>query len=365
MRPATRDGARVNSINLQELIEEPESGRFQIRLLVLLCCFMCVEGYDMQVVGFAAPAMIKAFHASKVAFGVVFSSALLGFVLGSFLIGNVDAVLGRKNVIIGGLLMFGILTLAVAAAASVRELILLRVLSGIGMGAAAPNAVALMADYGSMRRRIFFVCLLYLGYTGGASAAGVIAAQLVPDLGWRSVFVLGGCLSLAVAAVLALGLHESVKLMVLRAQQLGAPTPRRVVAILRRLRPDLAIRDDVRINIGGEEIRPGTPARHLFTEGRAFITLFLWIDGIGNNLTHYFLSSWLPTILATNGIGLSKAIFAGATLQLMGAAGSLFTGFAIDRFGPVALAVLLAVGVPCVAALGYVDHSALEHDFFR
>jgi MFS transporter, AAHS family, 4-hydroxybenzoate transporter len=58
------------------LIEGQRFGRFQIGLIFWICAFMLIEGYDMQVVGYAAPAIIKAWHSDKAAFGVVFSAGL-------------------------------------------------------------------------------------------------------------------------------------------------------------------------------------------------------------------------------------------------------------------------------------------------
>jgi AAHS family 4-hydroxybenzoate transporter-like MFS transporter len=349
----------LKSINLSDFVDQPASSGYQIMLLILLCSFMFVEGYDMQVLSYAAPAMIKTFHASKKDFGFVFSSTLIGFVAGSFLIGSFDTIFGRRPVIIAGLLAFGVLTLTTAEAGNIPEIIFLRGLGGLGMGAAAPNAVALMADYGSTRRRTLFVCMLYLGYTGGAAAGGFIASKLIPELGWRSVFVCGGIGSMAVAAMHLLWLPESVKLMALRSQQQGKRPPDKLIATLRRLRPDLEIADDARVIVPGEKIPPGTHALHLFTNGNGLISVLLWFDGVGNNLTHYFLSSWLPTVLMISGVGMTKAILAGGVFQFMGAVGSLFIGFALDRFGPIALAFLLALGVPFVIALGHIGGSEI------
>jgi len=71
------------SVDVGALIEGQKFGRFQTGLMFWICVFMLIEGYDMQVVGYAAPAIIKAWHSDKAAFGAVFGAGLGGFMLGA------------------------------------------------------------------------------------------------------------------------------------------------------------------------------------------------------------------------------------------------------------------------------------------
>ena len=93
---------KVASIDVGDLIEGQRFGRFQAGLMFWICAFMLIEGYDMQVVGYAAPAIIKAWHSDKAAFGAVFGAGLGGFMLGATLLGNFGDRFGRKHVIVAG-----------------------------------------------------------------------------------------------------------------------------------------------------------------------------------------------------------------------------------------------------------------------
>lgn len=338
-------------VNLRELLDDPASARFQRLLILLLCCFMCVEGYDMQVLGYAAPAMIKALHTSKSGLGVVFGGAMFGFMIGAFVIGNLGDTVGRKKAIIGGLVVFGLFTLGTSFATTIPELLITRTLAGIGLGGAVPNAVALMAEYAPSKRRTFSVAVLYIGYTIGSATGGVIAARMIPVEGWPSVFILGGVMPLLVALLLLGTLPESVRFLALRGKR-----PEQVLGLLRRIRPDLSFPAGTTI-AAEEEVRPGIPAKHLFTEGRALISILLWVGAIGNMMTHHFMTSWLPTALNSGGLPLSTSIIATAVMQALGAFGSLFIGYAVDRVGVMALAGLLILGVPCVIGLGHLNGS--------
>jgi MFS transporter, AAHS family, 4-hydroxybenzoate transporter len=341
----------LESINLSELMEAQASVRFQYMMLVLLCCFMAVEGYDMLVLGYAAPAMIKAFHASKPAFGIVFGSAMFGFMVGALLIGTVGDKLGRKTAVVGGLCTFGAFNIAITCAPNITILTILCMLAGVGLGGAVPNAIALMVEYSPKHRRTVYVCLLYIGYNIGAALTGYLAARLVPTYGWKSVFILGGILPLTVALLLSLTLPESLHFLTLSHRSSA-----KIKILLRRIRPDLRISENTRIFMS-EETRKGVPVKHLFTEERAAMSLLLWTGAIGTMMTEHFITSWLPLILTTSGIGMSKAITASAILLTVGPLGSIFIGFAMARFGSIALAVLLAFGVPCVIGLGHVGYS--------
>src|SRR5262245_20751200 len=184
--------ANAGAADVGKLIEEQKFGRFQAWLMFWICAFMFIEGYDMQVIGYAAPAIIEAWHSGKAEFGVVFGAGLGGFMFGATLLGNLGDKVGRKRMIIAGALLFGLFTLACAFADGLNTLLVFRVIAGVGLGGLIPNAIALMAEYSPSRVRATRVGLMFVGYTAGSALGGFIAAQLIPAYGWPSVFILGG-----------------------------------------------------------------------------------------------------------------------------------------------------------------------------
>jgi len=335
-------------IDVGALIEGQAFGRFQAGLMFWICAFMFIEGYDMQVVGYAAPAIIKAWHSDKAAFGGVFGAGLGGFMLGATVLGNMGDRLGRKRMIVAGSLLFGLFTLASAYATSLTELLVLRTVAGLGLGGSIPNAIALMTEYAPARVRATRVGIMFIGYTVGSALGGVIAAQLMPAYGWPSVFVVGGVLPLVIGVLSIFVLPESVRFLMVKRGRMDLVLP-----LLRQVRPDLALRDDATFSLN-EEQQPGLPVKQLFAGARASMTSLLWLAYAANMVSLHFLTSWLPTVIADSGVPLAHAVIATALLQAGGGVGSLIVGRLLDRIGTLGIVAAFLVAVPCVAALGHV-----------
>src|SRR5277367_4434741 len=135
------------TIDVGEVIENSRLGWFHIAVLLNTCMVMFIEGYDMQVTSYAAPAIIKAWHLTNAYFGPVFGFGLFGYLLGGTALGHFGDRFGRKKVIVGGSLFFGIFTLAAAYATSLTGLLVLRFVAGVGIGASIPAAIALAVEY--------------------------------------------------------------------------------------------------------------------------------------------------------------------------------------------------------------------------
>jgi AAHS family 4-hydroxybenzoate transporter-like MFS transporter len=335
-------------VDVGRLIEEQTFGRFQIGLLFWICAFMFIDGYDMQVVGYAAPAIIKAWHSDKAAFGTVFGAGLVGFMLGATLLGNLGDRFGRKIMIVTGALLFGAFTLACAFAQDLTSLLVLRAIAGIGLGGSIPNAIALMTEYAPSRVRATRVGIMFIGYSIGSALGGVIAAQFIPAYGWPSVFVIGGVLPIMLACALALTLPESARFLMLRRDRIDLMLP-----LLRRVRPDLDLPLGTPLVVQ-ETKQDNMPVKQLFTGGRGPMTLLLWLGYAANMVSLHFLTSWLPTVVADSGVPLAHAVIATALLQAGGAVGSLVVGSLVDRIGPIGIVAAFLLAVPCVAGLGHV-----------
>ncbi len=207
---------RTGEIDISELIEGQRLGLYQISIMVLLGAIMFFDGYDMQVLGYAAPALLKAWHIEKAAFGLAFGAGMTGFMLGATLLGQLGDRFGRKKMILGGALLFGASTAASGLATTLNALFLLRFVAGIGMGGTVPNAIALSAEFAPVKKRATKVSTMYVGYTLGSALSGFIAARYIPLYGWPSVFYIGGITPLLLVPVLALGLPESLRFLALK-----------------------------------------------------------------------------------------------------------------------------------------------------
>ncbi len=324
-------------------------GRSAFATLILLTCsaVMVVEGYDAQVVAYAAPAIIRAWHIDRSAFGPVFGASLFGYMVGATVLSGASDRFGRRRVIAASNLVFALFTLASAFATTITGLLSFRFLAGLGLGCSIPATIALAVEFAPEQRRSFRVSLLFVGYTVGAALGGVVAAALMTWFGWQSAFLLGAGLSAALGlAALAL-LPESVRFLAARGTQ-----PGQIAAIMRRLRPDLGITPATRFVLAEEAAPKGMPVTQLFSDGRAWITVLLWAAFVTSLGSHYFLTSWIPTVLDAGGIPLAHAVVAGSLIQAGGGLGSLLLGRLVDRLGMLSIAAALLLSTPLVVLIG-------------
>jgi AAHS family 4-hydroxybenzoate transporter-like MFS transporter len=334
------------SVDVAQLIDDGKLGRLQITIVIWLSALMVLEGFDMQAMAFAAPAIIKEWGAGRAAFGPVLSASLLGYMVGALALGAVGDVLGRKMIIVAGAVIFGLFSLVTVFAASLPALMVLRFGAGIGLGASVPAGVALASEYVPLKMRSTAVGIIYVGYTLGAGLGGFLVAWTIPAYGWHSVFYIGGVLPLLVGGGLVLVLPESVRFLVLRKND-----PRRVAAILRRLRPDRIFAEGTQFVVH-EETRQHSSVVSLFSDNRAVMTLLLWFAFIFGFVGHHFLTGWLPTVISDAGFSVSQAVIAAGLYQIGGTIGSYAIGLAMDRWGKGVVALTYALAVPFVVALG-------------
>ncbi len=338
-------------IDVAALIESQKANWFRASIVIWACAVMLMEGYDIQVLAYAAPSIIKAWQIKASYFGPIFGFSLFGYMLGATVFSNLADRIGRKKIILGGALLFGLFNLATAYANSLNLLLILRFVAGVGLGASIPSIVALTVEYFPARARATMIGVLFAGYTVGAALGGFIAASLIPKFGWQSVFYVGGIVPMALAAILLFTLPESVRFLALTKNR-----PERVAAILAKLRPDLTLEPNTQFVVR-EEKRSGIPVKHLFTDGRARMTVLLWFAYVTSLLGHFFLTSWMPTLLVGAGVPLSRAVIAGGLLQGGGGLGGLVLCWLLDKRGIIAVAIAFALSAPLIVLIASSTHA--------
>src|SRR3984893_2812439 len=290
------DSGNPAVVDIAGLINTHPLSSFQKGIMVLIGGVVLMDGFDVQSIGFVAPALTQDWHLDPTALGPIFGAGLLGMLFGSMLLSMLADRVGRRPVLVGSTTFFSLCMLATAAAGSVQQLVFLRFLTGLGIGGVMANAVALASEYSPQRQRASLLMWISCGFTGGAIAGGLISASLIPWGGWRSVFLVGGVLPLGIAAVMYWRLPES--LLFLSSQQ-GAHEK------LRQLLGRIAPGDGP-----GRDFHLATPAQvhgrgsltKLFRDGRALMTVLLWLVSFANLLNLFFLANWLAPALAPHGV---------------------------------------------------------------
>src|SRR6195952_5310473 len=219
-------------VDVAEFIDQQPVGGFQIRLLLTCAAVLFLDGFDTQAIGYVAPVLAREWGLTKGALGPVFSAGLFGLMIGALIFGPLADRIGRRKIIILSSLAFGIGTLATAFITDVNTLLVIRFLTGLGLGGAMPNAVAMTSEFSPHRRRATMVMVMFCGFSLGAALGGLLAAALIPQFGWRSVFVVGGVAPLLLVPILALKLLESVRFLALTGQANA-----RVAELLKSINP--------------------------------------------------------------------------------------------------------------------------------
>jgi MFS transporter, AAHS family, 4-hydroxybenzoate transporter len=346
--------AAAPEVNVTALIDQQKISAFQIRVAVLCAAVVFMDGFDAQAIGYVAPTLSKAWNLAAGELKWTFSAGLVGLMLGALGFSPLADRIGRKPVIIFCTLWFGVTSLLTVTAESTTSLLIWRFITGLGLGGAMPNPIALTCEYAPQRHRATMIMVMFIGFSLGSAVGGAIAAQLVPSYGWQSVFWLGGIFPILLAPILIFWLPESIRLLSLRGTKDDY-----VARLLKAINPALQFAPGSRF-IAPEEHPEGFPVQHLFTEERAIATLLIWVMFFTNLLVIYFCATWLPTVINNTGVSVRLAVIATALFQVGGIVGTLVLAVLIERFGPYrVLAVTYFAAAILIAAIGQAG-SAIE-----
>jgi AAHS family 3-hydroxyphenylpropionic acid transporter len=289
--------------------------------LTIALCFIValIEGFDLQAAGTAAAGLRQSFALDPKMMGWVFSAGIIGLLPGAFFGGWVADRIGRKKILVGAVLLFGVFSLCTAYVESYSSLLLVRFMTGLGLGAALPNLIALCAEAVSERHRGTAISVMYCGVPLGGALAAVVA--MFSSEHWQTTFIIGGLTPLLVVPLMALLLPESTAFR----QQHITSSPR------------------------------SSTAQALFGEGRARCTLALWLSYFFTLTVMYMLLNWLPSLLLEQGFTKPQAGMVQMLFNIGGAIGSLLGGVMLDRCNGLKVVLFVYAGV--LAALAGVGLS--------
>ncbi|MFD3475967.1 MFS transporter [Streptomyces sp. NPDC058695] len=344
--------ATPHLVELAPIIERQRANRRWLLMYAVCCLITFLDGFDFQILSFAATYLKKDFGLTETQLGTLGTVGLFGTMIGALIMGYLADRMGRRPTIIVSVAGFGVFMLGFAQADTYAHLFALRFISGLFLGGVLPLTWALAAEYAPKRFRVTAVSIIMCGYTLGGAAGGPVSNWLIPDYGWRSVFVVGGvCSLLTVLAVLPL-LPESVKFLALKARP---DSDERISRILSRFQPGLSIEPGTRFTTEAQEQahsgRRFTPAQ-LFRGHLAAITPLLWVVYLLSSALIYFLVFWTPMINERMGFSVSAAATIAALASVAGAVAQLFISRFVDRKGAGIILWMPLAAVVCMVTLG-------------
>lgn len=343
--------AQGSTVNIVDIVETQETTWFSWSLFLMCCLVMLVDGFNQQSLNYAAPAIIEDWGITPALMtGLVADINIFGWMVGAVFFTMLADNIGRRRAILLAIFVFSIFTIALSFTTNIVELSIVRFISALGIGGGMPMAISLVADYAQTKTRGLKITLLYLGYTGGSSGGGFLAAALTTTYGWKAIFFTGGIASLLIGVALIFALPESVRYLVLK-----HGSKERILDYARKLKPQANFAPGTEFVIH-ETAKTGVPVKHLFTEGRAAMTFFLWLALGFSFVTHFFLSASLATLLSkvSHQMSIPDAQKTSALFQ-MGAGFAWCVGWLLDKRGIQMITLIMLLGALPVAALGVVS----------
>ena len=311
--------------NIRQLIDErPVSG---LQLRVVFGCFglNMLDGFDVLAIAFTAPTISQEWQLTPYVLGIIFSAGLIGMTLGAAFIAPFTDVIGRRAMILLSLIAIAVSMAVTGMTDNATEMIVMRVITGLGIGSILASLTSLTAEYTPARKRSLAVGFMQVGYPLGATIGGFAAVWLIQAYGWSAVFYFGSALSFVAAVFTWFFLPESLEFLSSR-QPAGALD--KINRVLGRMGwPQL-------------QSMPAAPAvvakpsvTSILTPEYRNWTLLLWCGFFTAFLTLYFLFSWIPKITVDAGLPVDKGIYIGTALNFGAFLGGTILGYLSDRFG--------------------------------
>lgn len=333
------------------IINDTPINGFRGSIFALCFIVMMLDGFDTQAAAFVAPTLMGEWKLTPGTMGAIFSSVLLGAIIGAFLLGYVSDKLGRRYILAACVAWFGVFNLATALSTTADAFLIFRFICGLGLGGAIPNVVAMVSEYAPEKRRATLVAAAWAGFGLGAVIGGLVSIPLITAFSWHAVFVLGGILPLIVAPFILWKLPESVKFLSLSANNNSA-----IAAVVRKINPQGDYQESDTYVVRNEK-QAGTKISAIFQDGLALGSVFLCLALFMSLLLVYLFLNWIPLLLRTSGLSMQNALLGTVIFNFAGLFGSIACGWLIDRNKKHGLFVLIGVyvlGAIAVASIGLV-----------
>jgi len=323
--------------------------------LVMIGCVLAqiLDGFDFQSTSFALPLFSREFHLNPAQAGLVSAVTNVGLLVGALVFAPIADRYGRRPVFQWALFLYAFGTLLSGLAPSYNFLLLVRFITGVGIAAEFPVALALLAEYSPRRLRHIFVAAGSIGYSFGWFVCAVVATAVVPRFGWRFLYFLGVVPALMILYVRR-HVPESVRYLCTRGKMKEAE------AIARRVADQAGFTDVILVPPPTRVIEKNDLGKQL-SAIRPFLAalVVLALFQLANNIQIVGIGTWLPSIFMKQGFNL-RASFSFTMIVLtmtpLGQIGAIWLQGRMPRKW--AIFLLCLVGALCfvVAGLSFEFH---------
>ena len=331
-------------IDISELLDHGPWPRFGKLVSVLCALAMVFDGFDISIVGFAIPAILRDWHLPRASFAPLLVIGLAGMTVGSTSAGLVGDRIGRRAALLCSVLLFGVAITLSAFAPNLLAIELLRFIAAAGIGGALPNAATMSAEFTPLKMRSIAVMMTIVCVPLGGALAGSVAAWVLPLAGWRALFLIGGIAPVALSVLMLLLLPESPRFLSRHPERAAE-----LIRLLGRLQHSVPA-DATFVETVADRPAPKMIFKDFFGGSQTRNTLALWLSAFSSYANVYMCFSWLPSLLTAAGWGLSAASQGLAAYNYGGVAGVLCFVALVNRFGS-RLLTLTAASLGLLTAL--------------
>lgn len=309
-------------MDIRSAIDRSKMSPYQWVIVAVAVFLNALDGYDVLAMAFTATAVTKEFDLSGSQLGWLLSTGLIGMAIGALVLGPFADRYGRRKILILSLSLNTLGLLLSATAGSAVQLGLWRVVTGLGIGGILASITVIVSEYSNNRYRGMAISIYTAGYALGATLGGMGATQLIPAFGWRSVFLVGGLLTLAAIALTAALLPESV-------DWLRAHRPADAQARVERIARRIGVHNNVQL--GPAPVTAATTGRQgslatLLSRRYRIPSVLLWISFFLIMFGLYFANTWTPRLLVESGMSEQQGLIGGIMLSAGGTVGSVLYG---------------------------------------
>lgn len=305
--------------NFKARLENGPMSRYQILAIAICFAIFILDGFDALVISFIGPTISGEWQLSGTELGYLFSSSLVGMAIGAIVLAPYADRFGRRPLVIASLVIVTSGMLLSAFAASLPQLIFLRIITGIGIGTALASVNIIAAEYSSLKSRTMSIGIVQTAYPIGATLGGVLAIVLVEQSGWQAVFIAGSLGSALLIPIALRMLPESIDYLLLKRPANALENINRQLQRMGQA-PISALPDKI-------EQSDSIGVRALLTPEFRGSTLRLWAAFFMVMFCLYFILSWTPKLLIESGLSSTEGISGGMVLHIGGIVGQLLLGF--------------------------------------
>lgn len=330
-----------------ELLHPSKITPVQWLILILGMVASMIEGFDIVVISYTAPAITQDWGVSAEQMGLVLSSGVLGMTVGAMFLSWMADRYGRRVMVSSTLVVAGIATSAVMFTSNPVELVVLRAVAGLALGILVASLTPLMGEFSPLRHRILIVSVLVAGASVGAMVGGLLTAAVIATHGWKVVFLWAGLITVVLGVATQLLVPESIAFTIKRDPQRALEKVNRTLRYIGQA----PVQQLPAVNT--RDTQEAASVVSLMTPARRWPTCLSWTAFFTGFVVVYFISSWMPQLLSNAGLPQEKAIQSTAAIPFGSIFGTMLMGW-LSRWIPLNQLITggFVLGTLCICIMG-------------